>query len=64
MRCESGQSTLEYALLLMASLAMVGALGLVWHAARDGVLVELASEAASHVTAGDLLAWLQDLMGF
>lgn len=59
-----GQSTLEYALVLVAFLSMVAALGLVWHAARDGTLVRLATDAASHGAPADTVSWLQDLMGF
>lgn len=64
MKSSSGQSTLEYALLLMAFLSMVVALGLIWGAARDGTLTRLASSAASHVSGQDLLGFLQDVVGF
>lgn len=60
----SGQSTLEYALVLVAFLSMVAALGLAWHAARDGTLVRMATDAATHQASGGTLAWLQDLLGF
>ena len=60
----SGQSTLEYALVLVASLSMVAALGLVWHAARDGTLVRMATDAAAHQASGGTVPWLQDLLGF
>lgn len=61
---DSGQSTLEYALVLVAFLSMVAALGLAWHAARDGTLVRMATNAATHQASGGTLAWLQDLLGF
>ena len=62
---ESGQSTTEYALVLVAFLAMLGALGLLWHAASDGVLLGKAVESASHVfgASGSLGAW-QDILLF
>jgi hypothetical protein len=60
----SGQSTLEYALVLMAFLSMVAALGLLWHAARDGALVRMATDAATHQASGGTVPWLQDLLGF
>ena len=61
----SGQSTVEYAVVLAAFLAMVAALGLMWHAARDGRLLRLAVEAASHGTGGDVTAgFLQDVALF
>lgn len=59
-----GQSTLEYALVLMAFLSMLTALGLVWHAARDGALVRAATDASAHQALGGTASWLQDLMGF
>ncbi len=64
-RESSGQSTVEYAVVLAAFLAMVAALGLMWHAARDGRLLRLAVEAASHGTGGDVTAgFLQDVALF
>lgn len=59
-----GQSTLEYALVLMAFLSMMAALGLVWHSARDGTLVRVATDAAAHQASGGAVPWLQDLLGF
>lgn len=61
---ESGQSTLEYALVLMAFLSTLAALGLMWHATRDGAILHLATEAASHQASGGTVSWLQDLLGF
>ena len=58
----SGQSTLEYLLLLVAFVAMIGALALVWHAARDGRLLGLASAAASHGTGAGAVAMLKDVL--
>lgn len=43
---------------------MVAALGLMWHAAHDGTLVCMATDAATHQVSGGTLAWLQDLLGF
>ncbi|QOY61525.1 hypothetical protein INP52_02030 [Thermophilibacter immobilis] len=59
-----GQSTLEYLLVLVAFVAMVGALGLLWHAARDGRLVELARDAASHGAGQGAPALLKDIVEF
>lgn len=64
MIAEDGQSTLEYALVLMAFLGMLAALAAVWHAARDGSLVRLATSAASHSTEEGLVAALKDLGAF
>ena len=65
LRERSGQATVEYAVVLMAFLAMVLALGLMWHAARDGRLLHLAVDAASHGTDGDVTAgFLQDVALF
>jgi hypothetical protein len=62
-RSRTGQSTVEYALVLLAFLGMLVCLGLLWHEARDGSLVRLASEAASHgLDEGLTLAEIQDLV--
>ena len=47
---ERGQGTLEYALVLFAFLAMLVGLSALWHAARDGVLMRTALDAASHAS--------------
>lgn len=60
----AGQSTLEYLLMLVAFIAMIGALALVWHAARDGRLLDLASGAASHGAGGSGVAMLKDVLQF
>jgi hypothetical protein len=64
-RTTSGQSTLEYALVLLAFLATVATLGLLWHAGKDGGLLRLALKTASHLfdaESGDL--YLQDILLF
>ncbi len=48
----------------MAFLSMLAALGLMWHATRDGAILHLATEAASHQASGGTVSWLQDLLGF
>ena len=53
-----GQSTVEYLLVLAAFVAAIGALGLLWHAGRDGVLVGLATASASHGTGQGAVALL------
>lgn len=62
---ESGQSTTEYALVSFAFLAMVVALGLLWHSASDGALLERAVRAASHafVEGSGMGSW-QDILMF
>ena len=60
----SGQSTLEYLLVLLSFMAMVAALALVWHAARDGRLLALATGAASHGMAQGAVALLKDVVAF
>ncbi len=49
----SGQSTVEYALVLLAFLAMLLALAAVWHVAREGGLQRLSTTAASHALGGE-----------
>ena len=61
---ERGQATLEYLLLLAAFMAMVLALGSLWHAARDGRLLDLASGAASHGSGSGTVALLKDVVGY
>lgn len=45
---EAAQGTLEYALTIMALMAIVGALALLWRAGEDGTLAALVEHAASH----------------
>ncbi len=51
-------------LVLLAFMAMVCALALVWHAARDGRLLALATGAASHGTDQGAVALLKDVAAF
>lgn len=60
----AGQSTLEYALVLSAFLAMVIALGALWHAASDGTLLSLATQSASHSLEQGTVAFLKDVVGY
>lgn len=61
---ERGQSTVEYALVLFAFLSMLLSLGAVWHAVRDGALVDRAIEASSHQLGADVLGSARDLALF
>lgn len=61
---ERGQATLEYLLVLMAFLAIVLAMGSLWHAARDGRLAGLARDASSHNAQGGLVGMAQDLLAY
>ncbi len=61
---EAGQSTLEYLLTLVAFVAMVVALGFIWHAARDGRLLGIAIEVASHGSGRGGLTLLQDVVEY
>ena len=61
---ECGQSTLEYLLTLAAFLAMVVALGAIWHAARDGRLLALATDAASHGSGAGAVSMLKDVLEY
>lgn len=45
---EHGQSSVEFAILLAAFAAMLAGLAAVWHFSRDGRLVSIATQAASH----------------
>lgn len=59
---ERGQACIEYALVLIAFAAMVLAMGAVWHASRDGVLLREARDASSHLVGGaGVLGMLRDI---
>lgn len=49
---DAAQGTLEYALTVVALLAIVLALGALWRAGEDGTFVRLAERAASHGLGG------------
>lgn len=58
----SGQSSVEYALIVMAFASMVLALGVLWHAGRDGALLDRAVRSSSHqLGGGDALGSLRDV---
>lgn len=59
-----GQSTVEYLIVLGAFVAVIGAIGLLWHAGRDGVLVGLATHSASHGVEQGSVALLKDVLGY
>jgi len=62
---ETGQATIEYALLVFAFMAAIVGMGALWHAARDGVLLELALGAASHVPGSEgVLGMAEDMALF
>ena len=54
---EDGQTSLEYLLVGLVLLAMIGALGALWHYASQGDMVALADQGASHAaeTTGGVL---------
>ena len=60
-----GQSTVEYAVVVVAFLAMLATLGAVWHAGRRGSLTRRAVEASSHQLGGsDALGSIRDISLF
>lgn len=61
---DKGQSTLEYLLVLLAFLAIVLAMGALWHVAQNGRLAELARDASSHSTGEGLVGIAQDLLAY
>lgn len=50
--------------MLLAFVLAVVALGLLWHAGRDGVLVGLATTSASHGTGQGAVALLRDVLEY
>lgn len=64
-RGEGGQASVEYALVLFAFAALVLAMGMVWHAGRDGSLLKLARDASSHLVGGaGVLGFMRDISLF
>lgn len=55
---------MEFLLVAMAFAALCLGLAVIWHAARDGRLLALASAAASHNTAAGIVVALKDIMAF
>ena len=65
MRGSSGQSTVEFAIVLFAFLCAFIALAAIWHAASEGPLQDLALGASSHSFGeGGLLGALADVLSF
>ena len=63
-RAQRGQSCVEYVLVVLAFLSMVVAWGVVWHAGRNGRLLDRAVEASSHHLGGDVLGSFRDVLLF
>lgn len=62
---ESGQSTVEYSLVLVAFLAIVLALEALWNQAHEGRLVQLAQMSLSHTISGpSVIGGVQDIVLF
>lgn len=60
-----GQSSVEYAIVLGAFLAVVLALGAFWAMARDGTLQRLSERAASHALSGEgAIGGMRDIVLF
>ena len=55
---------MEFLLAAMALTALCLGMAAMWHAARDGQLLALASGAASHNTAAGIVVALKDIMAF
>lgn len=65
LRGDAGQSTLEYALVLLGLMGMLAGLAALWRAAQDNRLLELARDAASHsLSQGVDVKVLQDVTAF
>lgn len=60
----SGQSTVEYLIVFSAFMAMVVVVGALWHVGRDGTLVRLATQAASHGSGNGMIAQIKDVLVF
>lgn len=60
---ERGQSTVEYAAVMAATVAIVVALGLLWNSIGDGMFVKHAVAAASHNVQG-MLGGMADVFSY
>ena len=64
-RSVCGQSSVEYALVLLAFLSVVVALCAIWHAASDGTLLKGVRHASSHnLDEGFSIGLMQDLSAY
>lgn len=61
---ESGQSTVEYALILAAFLAVLAAGGVVWNFLHEGTLVQHALMSASHHVQMTSLGSIADIFSY
>ena len=59
---ESGQSTVEFAIVTAAFAAVVTALAALWHVAGDGTLVQHALASASHHVQEAMPTYLFDVL--
>ena len=59
---KSGQSTLEYAVVLFAFLAMVVTLTALWQAVHSGLFIESATHATSHALSPEFSKTLKDVL--
>lgn len=59
---EGGQASAEYVLVFVGLLSLVLAVGAVWAAGRDGVLLGRAIDASSHLLESGLVPALQDVL--
>ncbi len=65
LRNQRGQSTVEYAALLLAFMAMIIALDAIWRRVSGGGLLDQALAAASHVWgSGGMIGVSQDILMF
>lgn len=62
MRCEEGQATLEYLLVVVGIVAVIVALGALVRLGADGRLADRATRAASHSLGGQVGGALLDTL--
>lgn len=48
LRCEAGQATVEFAIVLAAFMVVAIAYGALWDSLKEGVFIEHALQSASH----------------
>ena len=61
-RLQRGQSTVEYALVLLAFLSVAVALAVVWHAGKSGLLDRAVGSSSHRLGGGDMLGSFRDIL--
>lgn len=64
LRGESGQSTVEYAVITAGVVALIAGLGAVWHGLESGLVTSHALASASHHLSGVPASFVVDIFRY